>query len=86
MIRALSPFPGAWFSYAGERIKVLSSTPIDETGLPGHTLDRELTVACGDGALKLGMLQRGGRKPMEAAELIRGFLVPVGANLLNESI
>jgi len=82
LIRGLSPFPGAWFSYAGERIKVLSAVPTNQTGEAGRTLDRELTIACGTGALKLLTVQRGGRKPMSAADLIRGFPVPVGANLL----
>jgi len=82
LIRGLSPFPGAWFAYAGERIKVLKATPTDQSGEAGRALDRALTIACGQGALKLELVQRGGRKPMTAADLLRGFSVPMGANLL----
>ncbi len=80
-IRGLAPFPGAWFSYAGERIKVLGATVIDAQGAAGRTLNGDLTIACGDGALKLTTVQRGGKKPMPATELVRGFPVPAGADL-----
>ena len=85
LIRGLSPFPGAWFSYAGERIKVLQARPTDQQGEAGRSLDRELTIACGQGALKLEIVQRGGRKPLSAGELLRGFPVPMGANLLADA-
>ncbi len=80
-IRGLAPFPGAWFGYAGERIKVLGAEQIDADGAAGHTLDGELSIACGAGGLKLTMVQRGGKKPMSAADLVRGFPVPKGADL-----
>jgi len=85
LIRGLSPFPGAWFSYAGERIKVLNATVVDQKGEAGKSLDRELTIACGEGALKLETVQRGGRKPMSAGDLLRGFPIPMGADLLADA-
>jgi len=85
LIRGLSPFPGAWFSYAGERIKVLNATVVDQQGEAGKSLDRELTIACGDGALRLETVQRGGRKPMSAGDLLRGFPIPMGADLLADA-
>ncbi len=85
LIRGLSPFPGAWFAYAGERIKVLKATPVDRNGEAGQALDGDLMIACGQGALRLELVQRGGRKPMSAADLLHGFPVPVGANLLAAS-
>jgi methionyl-tRNA formyltransferase len=39
-------------------------------------LDDKLTVACGEGAVRLIELQRAGRNPVTASELQRGF--PVG--------
>ena len=84
-IRGLSPSPAAYFelkSTAGvERIKVLRSQVVDGHGAPGTTLDGELTVACGTGAVQLLLLQRAGKKPMLAAELLRGFTVPAGTVL-----
>jgi methionyl-tRNA formyltransferase len=75
-IRGLSPFPGAWFEMPGEkgpvRIKVLRSTRAQGGGAPGTLLDNNLTVACGDGAIRIVELQRAGKQPMKADEFLRG--------------
>jgi len=85
LIRGLSPFPGAWFE-AGveskrERIKVLHASLAEGSGRPGEVLDDQLTVACGEGAVRLVELQRAGKKPMGARELLRGFALPPGTLL-----
>ena len=51
--RGLSPFPGAWFELGGQRIKVLRTTRGEGSGAPGTVLDDRLTIACGDGAVRL---------------------------------
>jgi methionyl-tRNA formyltransferase len=76
-IRGLSPFPGAWFEYGGERIKALRSRVVAGSGKPGTALDDGLTIACGDGAVALTELQRAGKGAMDAASLLRGF--PIGS-------
>jgi methionyl-tRNA formyltransferase len=85
LVRGLSPFPGAWFETGeggrGERIKVLRSALAQGHGAPGEVLDDRLTVACGEGAVRLIELQRAGKKPMAADELLRGFALPRGARL-----
>jgi len=82
LIRGLSPFPGAWFEAGAdgkrERIKVLRSTIADGSGAPGTVLDDQLTVACATGAVRLAELQRAGKRPMSAAEVLRGFPLPRG--------
>ena len=81
--RGLSPFPGAWFEHAGAgRIKVLRSTKGSGAGEPGRLLDDELTVACGEGAVRLLELQREGRKPMRVDEFLRGTPMPRGTKLM----
>jgi methionyl-tRNA formyltransferase len=40
-----------------------------------------MTIACGEGALRLTRLQRAGGKPMPAEAFLRGFHLPVGARL-----
>ena len=84
-IRGLSPFPGAWLEVVvggkPERIKVLRSERADGVGEPGAILDDALTVACGSGAVRLVSLQRAGKKPMTAVELLRGFSLPKGTRL-----
>jgi methionyl-tRNA formyltransferase len=44
-------------------------------------LDAALTVACGEGALRITRLQRAGRGPVTAADFLRGFDVPAGSRL-----
>ncbi len=75
--RGLSPFPGAWFEYPNAgRIKVLRTTKGSGAGEPGRVLDDGLTVACGEGAIRLLELQRSGRQPMRADEFLRGTPIP----------
>jgi methionyl-tRNA formyltransferase len=81
-IRGLSPFPGAWTEANGERLKILYAEPTNGSGAPGEALDDKLTIACGDGALKLMRLQRAGRAPMNAEDLLRGFQLPRGSMLV----
>lgn len=83
LIRGLSPAPGAWFQVTGangmpERIKVLRATLAEGADAPGTVLDDMLTIACGDGAVQVLQVQRAGKRPMTAAELLRGFALPAG--------
>jgi methionyl-tRNA formyltransferase len=81
-VRAFNPVPGAFVEIAGERIKLLSAEVLPEvSGVPGTVLDDQLTIACGDGAIRPVVLQRAGRGAMAALELLRGFSVPVGTML-----
>jgi len=80
LIRGLSPTPGAWCEVKGERIKVLLAEPIAGKGAPGEILIG-LTVACGEGALKLLTVQRAGRTPMDAYAFLRGFPLQPGERL-----
>ena len=80
-IRGLSPFPGAWFELGGVRVKALRSTKGEGKGVAGTVLDDSLTVACGDGAVRLTQVQAAGRKPMAAEEFLRGTPMKRGARL-----
>ncbi len=75
-IRGLSPFPGAWceanIGGKPERLKLLRSTMGEGAGMPGTILDDRLTIACGDGAVRLVEVQRAGGRPMEAGAFLRG--------------
>src|SRR5580692_7116552 len=80
--RGLSPFPGAWFELSGAgRVKVLRTAKGDGNGAPGAVLDDKLTIACGEGAVRLVELQRAGKQPMNADEFQRGTPVPRGGTL-----
>lgn len=77
LIRGLSPFPGAWCDIDGERVKLLRSrvAGAGDNGAPGQVL-RDLTVACGSGAVTITQVQRQGKKPMDSAEFLRGATLP----------
>ncbi len=76
MIRGLSPFPGAWFEAdfgrGPERVKALRSTLATGSGAPGHLLGGDLTIACGEGAVRLIEVQRAGKTPVSARDFLRG--------------
>jgi methionyl-tRNA formyltransferase len=80
-IRAFNPIPGAYFDYEGERIKIHHAEISDRAGVPGTLLDDRLTIACARGAIMPILVQRAGRAPMTAAELLRGFPMPPGTRL-----
>src|SRR5262249_37321610 len=81
-IRGLSPFPGAWFELPGHgRVRVLRSTRHAGSGAPGTVLDDALTVACGDGSVRLIEVQRAGGRPMRMDDFLRGTPVAPGLRL-----
>ena len=80
-IRGLSPYPGAWFELGGARVKVLRSIRGEGKGAPGTVLDDHLTIACGDGAVRLTQVQRESKQPMTAEEFLRGTAVKAGTKV-----
>ena len=80
-LRALNPWPGCWTEIDGQRVLVLEGEVAGGAGVPGELLDDRLTIACGEGALRLTRVQRAGGRPMSAADFLRGFPLPVGARL-----
>ncbi|WP_221238420.1 methionyl-tRNA formyltransferase [Roseospira visakhapatnamensis] len=84
-VRGITPAPGAFFTHGEDRIKVLACTPVVEgrpETPPGTVLDTAPTVACGEGtALRLRVLQRAGKAPLEAEAFLRGHPLPPGTVL-----
>jgi len=84
MIRAFTPWPGAFTEYQGTRIKVLAARVVELGALtnePGSVLDPALTIACGHDALLPTRVQRPGKGPMEVEAFLRGFPVSPGSRL-----
>ena len=81
----LSPFPGAWseIELDGQpvRLKILRSELAGGRGTPGEMIDANLTVACGDGAVRITELQRAGGKPMTAEVFLRGTRLASGSRM-----
>jgi methionyl-tRNA formyltransferase len=75
-VHGLSPFPGAWCEMPIEgqpmRVKVLRCALAGGSGAAGDLLDDHLTIACGEGAIRILELQRAGKAPMKAEEFLRG--------------
>ena len=66
-------------------MKVLRTTRGEGSGAPGTVLDNRLTIACGDGAVRILELQRAGKQPMKADEFLRGTRCPGSAVRLNHA-
>ncbi|HET9147094.1 MAG TPA: methionyl-tRNA formyltransferase [Acetobacteraceae bacterium] len=80
-VRAFTPWPGTETRLNGETLKILAAEPVDGSGPPGTVLDGRLTIACGEGALRLTRVQRAGRAALDAAAFLRGNPVPAGTRL-----
>jgi len=69
-IRAGNPQPGAWTVHNGQVPEIFDSRLVEGSGKPGEVLsvsDEGITVAAGDGAIRIMRMRSGGRK-IPAAE------------------
>ena len=82
-IRGLSPFPGAWTTHSGRRLKFLACRRVQarpDGAAAGSVIDG-LTIACGTGAIEITELQPEGKPRMAAADFLRGTDLPTGTIL-----
>jgi len=82
-VRAVTPRPGAFTLLPdGTRVGVLAGEPVaaERGHLPGEVLDSGdgLVVAAGQGAYRITRLQREGKRPLDAADFLRGQPLPPG--------
>lgn len=88
LIRGLNPWPIALTTLSGERLKVFAAEKAAGNGEPGTVLEADpkkgLTVACGEGALRLTEIQLVGGKRMKATDFLRGHAIEVGTKIGNE--
>ncbi len=81
-IRAFTPWPGTFFEYDGERIKVLSAVCEDGEGeTPGVVLQGGGRIHCGQGVLRLVEVQKAGGGRMTIQAFLRGNKLAEGARL-----
>jgi methionyl-tRNA formyltransferase len=74
-VRGLSPWPGAYSFLDGKLVKILATEPADGTGEPGVLYEHGgdgLAAGTGQGLLRILGLQPEGKRPMTAAEFLRG--------------
>lgn len=79
-VRALTPHIGSWLGLeGGDRLGVRSVTLLADRDLdPGEIPSgrEELVLGCGEGALRLDLVQPPGKKPMEGSAYLRGYGIP----------
>lgn len=82
--RAFDPWPGAWTTFRGERLKVFRVSPRPRGGAePGEVtgLDPAPVVEAGGGAVRLDLVQPPGARRMSGADWARGRAVQPGERL-----
>ena len=77
-IRACTPAPGAWTTYAGERVKLGPVAHTDERLEPGELRvgKAEVLVGTATTAVRLGEVKAFGARQMAAADWARGLRLP----------
>ncbi len=75
-IHGLSPFPGAWTIWNGERLKILRvEFSACGKGVPGtySINDNIMNVQCDKGIISLREIQLPGKRPMKIQDFLRGY-------------
>lgn len=83
-MRAFDPFPGCETVLNGEKLKIWRATVVETSraNVPGAVVsagDNQLVIQCGEGQLRIDVIQRSGGKRMTAAEFLRGAAVSTGS-------
>ena len=71
-INSLMPNPGAWFSFMGERYKILKASISETEGEKGKVIDNNLTIACKSKSIKVNEIQRQGKNKQSTSEFLLG--------------
>jgi methionyl-tRNA formyltransferase len=84
LARAVTPEPGAWAEFRGERLKLGPVTPVADVTLPaGEVLVERKRVLVGTAttAVALGEVQAQGKKRMAATDWARGVRIESGERI-----
>tara|TARA_B100000579_G_C22804292_1_gene841613 strand:- start:830 stop:1753 length:924 start_codon:yes stop_codon:yes gene_type:complete len=76
-IRAHGPKPGSWFTYKGERIKIIKAKKTNEVGQSSTILNKQFVIACKEGSIIPTLIQREGKKTVSLDNFLRGFAFSV---------
>jgi methionyl-tRNA formyltransferase len=84
-IRGVTPAPGAWTTWRGDRLRLGPVTPAaDGPGLAAGELGtegREILVGTGNGTVRLGEVQPAGKRMIPASDWARGARLAAGDRL-----
>ncbi len=80
-INGLYPYPGAFFSFNGERYKILKAEKSSTNGIPGSIISENFEVCCGEGSIKVLSIQREGKRVQQINEFLLGTQIKKGSNI-----
>ena len=87
LIRALMPYPKAFFTHNNNIIKVLEAKIIDENTSfnNGTIISKDFKIACGNGkVIQFIKLQKAGGNSMELKDFLNGYKIEIG-QVLNKN-
>ena len=83
-INGLFPTPGAFFTFKGERYKILKAVIGNGLGKAGEVISNNLEVACSKNqSIKILEIQRQGKKPQKINEFVLGSNIKKGSIITN---
>jgi len=80
-INGLYPYPGAFFSFNGERYKILKAEKSNTQGKAGSIVSENFEVCCGEGSIKVISIQREGKRIQQINEFLLGSQIKKGFNI-----
>ena len=81
-INGLSPSPGVFFSFNGERYKILRAAISNGVGQAGEVISNQLEIACKNNqSIKILEIQRQGKRPQKISEFMLGSQIKKGSKL-----
>ena len=80
-INGLYPYPGAYFSFNGERYKILKAEKSSTKGKAGSIVSENFEVCCGEGSIQVLSIQREGKRVQKINEFLLGTQIKKGANI-----
>ncbi|MDE7301438.1 MAG: methionyl-tRNA formyltransferase, partial [Clostridia bacterium] len=81
LINAISPSPAAYAELFGAPVNLLKAEAVEGAGSSGEVLSVDKTgaiIACGDGAVKIKIMQFAGGKALTAADVFNGRKLKAG--------
>jgi len=81
-VRGMNPWPGAYSLLDNKIVKLIETAVVDGNAEPGRLLEKNgntLFAGTGSGLLQLVTIQPEGKKPMPAAEFLRGHRGAIGS-------
>ena len=80
-INGLYPYPGAFFTFNGERYKILKAEKSHTNGTAGNIISEDFEICCGEGSIKVLSIQREGKKVQQIKEFLLGSKINKGTNI-----